>query len=289
MDDQLTLRFDGQRAVVCRTGGRVSSYQVDGAEVLAGKEDPTQHAFRGALLAPWPNRVVGGRWSWLGTEHQLPVNDAGTDAALHGLVIDRDFEVRDSTAVSVTLTHALQPTDGYPYPLLLEVTYSLSEQGLAGSLTATNSGDAPVPVGLGVHPYLEANGIVDDLVVMLPGGTEVKTDDRWRETGRVPVTPLHGALGPRQIDAAFTDLSTDEARVRRPDGLEVLLRWGPTARWLVVYTGDTLPEADRRRSIAIEPQTCPPNGLATGELDVLEPGASLTLEWSFSVVNALLA
>ncbi len=289
MDDRLTLRFGGQVAVVCRTGGRVSSYQVDGAEILAGKENAAQHAFRGTLLAPWPNRVVGGRWSWSGTDHQLPVNDAGADAALHGLVFDKVFDVGDVTSASVTLRHALQPTDGYPYPLLVTVSYVLSEQGLAGALTATNSGTIPVPVGLGVHPYLDANGPVDDLVLTLPGGTQVQTDERWRETGRVPVAAFHGPLGPRRLDAAFTDLTTDEARVQRPDGLEVLLRWGPTTRWLVVYTGDALPPDDARQSLAIEPQTCPPNGLATGDIDVLEPGRSLTLEWSHQVVRGRLA
>ena len=48
-----------------------------------------------------------------------------------------------------------------------------------------------------------------------------------------------------------------------------------TARWpwLQIYTGDQLPEGQRRRSLAVEPMTCPPNALADGaDLVVLEPG-----------------
>ncbi len=42
---------------------------------------------------------------------------------------------------------------------------------------------------------------------------------------------------------------------------------------LMVFTGDSLPADHRRRGIAIEPMTCPPNAFRTGE-DVirLEPG-----------------
>jgi aldose 1-epimerase len=37
-----------------------------------------------------------------------------------------------------------------------------------------------------------------------------------------------------------------------------------------VYTGDTLPEIPRRRrAVAIEPMTCPPNALRTGK-DVID-------------------
>ena len=52
----------------------------------------------------------------------------------------------------------------------------------------------------------------------------------------------------------------------------------------MVYTGDTLaPESRRRRGVAVEPMTCPPNALRTGT-DVLrlEPGASWTGEWGIN-------
>ena len=45
-------------------------------------------------------------------------------------------------------------------------------------------------------------------------------------------------------------------------------------RYLMVYTGDTVDPATRRRcGVAIEPMTCPPNALRTGtDVVVLEPG-----------------
>jgi Galactose mutarotase and related enzymes len=48
--------------------------------------------------------------------------------------------------------------------------------------------------------------------------------------------------------------------------------------WLQVFTGD-LPDI-RRRGLAVEPMTCPPQAFRTGE-DVirLEPGESWSGEW----------
>ena len=46
----------------------------------------------------------------------------------------------------------------------------------------------------------------------------------------------------------------------------------------MAYTGDTLDPVDRRRrGIAIEPMTCPPNALRTGtDLIRLDPGSLWT-------------
>jgi aldose 1-epimerase len=47
----------------------------------------------------------------------------------------------------------------------------------------------------------------------------------------------------------------------------------------MVFTGDTLADV-KRRSIAVEPMTCPPNAFRTGEgVIVLEPGESTTGRW----------
>jgi aldose 1-epimerase len=47
----------------------------------------------------------------------------------------------------------------------------------------------------------------------------------------------------------------------------------------MLFTGDPLPDVNRR-SLAIEPMTCPPNAFRTGEAVVrLAPGESLTSSW----------
>lgn len=292
------LERGSQSALVSTLGGRVTGYRDGDIDVLAGHEHPDLFAYRGSLLAPWPNRITDGRWTWRGEQLQLPLNDpTGVDAALHGLVVDAEFHLARRTSSQLELRYHLEPSLGYPFSLWLEVSYALTDVGLECALTATNDGTAEAPVGLGVHPYVAAPDLVDELVLTLPGQTLLVTDDQWRETERRPVQDAgfdfrNGRrLATLELDAGFTDLQPGpdgwvEVVLARPDGNQVVLSSGSTCRWLLVYTGHTLPAADRRRSIAIEPMTCPPNALASEEIDVLPPGGSLTLEWRLHVRHA---
>ena len=52
--------------------------------------------------------------------------------------------------------------------------------------------------------------------------------------------------------------------------------------YLMLFTGDPLPDVDRR-SLAVEPMTCPPNAFRSGEgLIRLEPGDSVTSSWGIA-------
>jgi aldose 1-epimerase len=95
-------------------------------------------------------------------------------------------------------------------------------------------------------------------------------------------------IGTTRLDHAFTDLERDAdgiARVelRRPDGDLGLALWvDESYRWLMLFTGDPLPDVDRR-SLAVEPMTCPPNAFrSTEDLIVLEPGGSFVGAWGLS-------
>ena len=47
----------------------------------------------------------------------------------------------------------------------------------------------------------------------------------------------------------------------------------------MVFTGDPLPDV-ARRSVAVEPMTCPPNAFRTGDALIrLEPGESTASTW----------
>ena len=51
------------------------------------------------------------------------------------------------------------------------------------------------------------------------------------------------------------------------------------------FTGDTLRPGQRRRSVAVEPMTCPPNALADHvDLVVLDPGAEWSGTWTLTWV-----
>ena len=54
--------------------------------------------------------------------------------------------------------------------------------------------------------------------------------------------------------------------------------------YLEIFTGDTLPQPDRRRTgLGVEPMTCAPDAFNSGEgLMTLEPGQSHTGEWGIT-------
>ena len=71
--------------------------------------------------------------------------------------------------------------------------------------------------------------------------------------------------------------------LRRPDGDAGLALWvDESYRWLMLFTGDPLPDVNRR-SLAVEPMTCPPNAFHSLEdLIVLEPGGSFAGVWGLA-------
>ena len=68
-----------------------------------------------------------------------------------------------------------------------------------------------------------------------------------------------------------------------PDDGNGVALWADAAYpYLMLFTGDPLPEIDRR-SFAVEPMTCPPDAFRSGEaLIALEPGASWVGEWGIA-------
>ena len=69
------------------------------------------------------------------------------------------------------------------------------------------------------------------------------------------------------------------------DSTTIGLWTGPGYDWLQVFTGDALEPEHRRRALAIEPMTCPPNAFVTGDdLLTLAPADSVTHSWGIKVL-----
>ena len=171
----------------------------------------------------------------------------------------------------------------------------MGRDGLTVTTIARSLDEGPVPFGLGFHPYLTAGPeTVDGAILQLPGRQTLDLDDRGLPTGGM--TPVAGTdrdfstarfIGPTVLDTAFTSLERDAAgrawaSLDVPGGSSGAALWcDPAFPHLMVYTGDTLGEVPRRRrAVAIEPMTCPPNALRTGrDLITLDPGQEWTGSW----------
>jgi aldose 1-epimerase len=190
------------------------------------------------------------------------------------------------------MEHILFPQPGYPFSLRLSIEYALSNLGLRVRTTATNVGTDPCPYGSGAHPYLTVGtATVDRLMLRVPGRSVLRSNERGLPVGTEAVQDTeYDFRQPRQIgstmlDYAFTDLVRDEdglARVelRDPDhGTRISLWVDESYPYLMLFSGDPLPDV-HRRSLAVEPMTCPPNAFRTGDALIrLDPGGSFTSTW----------
>jgi aldose 1-epimerase len=294
---QFTIRHLGAEATVVEVGGGLRTYRFDGRDVLDGYPvDQMASSGRGQLLIPWPNRLDRGRYVWDGVEHDLPIDEPERSNAIHGLVRFSDWTGTPVSDSRVDMRHTLWPSPGYPFTLSLVVTYELDAQGLSVTTTATNDGDAPLPYGMGQHPYLlPPSGVsIDDCELTIAAATYLEVDDRGLPVGEhsvagSPVDFTTGRpIGTLALDTAFGGLQRDPdgvARMRFATPSRTVVVWMDDAHpYVQVFTADTLSGPERRRSVAIEPMTCPPNALATGtDVIRLEPGGSVTTRWGISV------
>jgi aldose 1-epimerase len=295
---QHEISFADQHAVVVSVGGGLRTYDVGGHPVLDGYAlDRPADGARAQTLVPWPNRVQDGRWHWNGQDQQLALTEPEQHNAIHGLVRWMPWGVAEQSADAVALACTSYPQPGYPWALQVRNDFRLAEDGLTVRTTVTNLGATAAPVAAGSHPYLTVGtATVDDAVLQLPAEVWLPTGEQQIPTGREPVagsaydfrTPR--PIGPLEIDYTFTDLRRDpdgrfRLRLSAPDGGRAVTFWlGPAYGFVEIFTGDALPDPDRRRrGLGVEPMTAPPNALVTGEsLVVLEPGQSWLGEWGIS-------
>jgi galactose mutarotase-like enzyme len=285
-----------KEVVVCEVGATLRSYTVGPQAVIDGfGSDEWSHSGRGQVLAPWPNRLADGRYEFNGRSAQAGLDEPERRNAIHGLVRWLPWTLQTRHQNQLSLRLQLHPSPGYPFSLLLELAYHVGRDGLSITTTAHSMEDGPVPFGLGFHPYLTAGPeTVDGAILQVPAHHTLDQDDRGLPTGAL--TPVAGTdrdfttarfVGPTVLDTAFTTLDRDGdgrawASLDAPGGASGASLWADAGfGYLMVYTGDTLAEPSRRRrAVAIEPMTCPPNALRTGtDLLRLAPGQSWSASW----------
>jgi aldose 1-epimerase len=294
--EQIEIAFGDQRAVVVEVGGGLRTYTSDGRDVLDGfRPDEQAPSGRGQVLVPWPNRLQDGSYEFDGRRHRLPLTEPELSNAIHGLVRWAEWRVGERDACRVVMEHVVHPQPGYPFTLAVDIEYALSDTGLSVQTTARNLGAAACPYGCGHHPYLTVGTEnVDTIELQAPGRRVLLSDERDLPAGSEPVTGTEydfragRTIGSTTLDNAFTDLERGEdglahVRIRDPDSSAAATLWMDEAySHVMLFTGDSQPDVNRR-SLAVEPMTCPPNAFRTGDSVIrLEPGQSTTSRWGIA-------
>jgi len=286
---------------VVEVGGGLRGYRVEADDYVDGYEEgELAPGGAGQVLAPWPNRLRDGAFRFEGEPHQLPLTEPGQHNAIHGLVRWLPWRLAEQSEDAVAVEVVLHPQPGYPWRLLLRTEYALGEGGLRVRHVAENLSDRSAPFGLGVHPYLKIPGVaVNDLELCVPARTRLLLDGRLLPIGAARVAGSEfdysqaRKLGSAVLDLGFGDVVRDDdgrcvVILSASDGRRVRIWADEAFHWWQLYTGETLTPERRRRAVAIEPMTCPPDAFRSGrDLVVLQPGQVWEGVWGIEVAHGV--
>jgi galactose mutarotase-like enzyme len=261
-----SLRLDAHELVVLRGGTRS----------LAGG-----HTGGIPLLHPYANRLGRRRYEAAGVEVDLRRLDLHTDPnglPMHGTLLGNpNWSVTSAVAnqhsASVTATLAydtpelLQP---FPFPHEVELHVALTPHSLTVATTLRPSGELPVPVCFGWHPYLRVPGSPRTWRLVLPAREHLALDRRLIPTGRAtPQAAEDATLGDRRLDDGYA-LGADRHFALVGRGVRLDVDFDEGYSFAQLYREPDGPFA------CIEPMTAPTNALVTGAHPTVVPGSSFT-------------
>jgi aldose 1-epimerase len=277
------LRAGGlEAALSSAVGGSLARLSLDGVDLLRrapeGSTDPL--AMASFPLVPYPNRIADGRFAFDGRDYQLPLNFGDHPHSLHGFGWQSGWTASETGETAVCLVHDHGGDAGWPWPYRAEQRVAVTASQLSNSLSVTNVGDAPMPIGLGFHPYFQ-----------MDAGTTVQFSARslWLSTpDMLPEREVAAdALGNWSQPAAIRGDSLIDnvyggwdgmATVRRGDGLRLTLT-ATGADWLHVY------RPPGEAFFCLEPVSHMPDAIHRGGMATLAPGAVAHLSMRIAIDN----
>jgi len=238
------------------------------------------------LLAPWANRLGAFRYAVSGVSVALDGLDLMTDE--HGLPIHGTMTARPGWQVVTVRQRSLTARfefgshpdllASFPFPHELRIDAEVEQATLRIETTLTPTGDRPVPVAFGYHPYLCLPGVPRaDVRLRLPRRRHVRLDDRGLPTRDVHVEEHEvQPLGGRSFDDLY-QLGDDRVLALSGGGRRLVLDVGEGYGYAQVFTP---PSGD---AVCLEPMTAPVNALVDGGYPLVPPGESFTATFSLHV------
>jgi aldose 1-epimerase len=267
--------------VIPSLGGVISGLWFKDLPVLRNSPSALTNARQAScyVLLPYSNRIGQGRLNWQNKKYQLSVQPKDAPHSIHGVGLNRAWEIHDATNNQIILNYRHQPDLDWPFSFSAIQTIRLEENSLRLMLEVTNQHDTAVPIGAGWHPFF----------VKRPSGQiRFQAKGKWHMTPdflpshRSAATGLNGEYKDWQIDQCFdgwNGLVTIEDEIFK-------IKMESNLGCLVVYTQPQL------NSIAIEPVSHVNNALQlveTGQIHapgmhVVQPAERLSA-WATIKIN----
>ncbi len=274
-----------EAAFVPRAGMLGWSLRHQGEELVAHPASlpayvETGHPTGIPLLHPWANRLASPEYEAAGRQVKLDLSSPNVHTDPNGLPIHGllagcpHWEVlqQKQSTLKARLDFSAHPElmAGFPFPHLVELTVELRDARIALDIELIPTGEVPVPVAFGFHPYLRLPGLERTRwVVELPVSSRMQLDDRMLPTGasepvRIPPAPLRE----RSFDDAFDGLTDPPEFAISGAGKRLSLRFKAGFRFAQVYA------PPGSEFIAFEPMTAPANPFESDRTLLAQPGSS---------------
>ncbi|QCL97708.1 hypothetical protein [Agrobacterium tumefaciens] len=249
-------------------------------------ENPEQGLSGGCfVMAPFANRIAGGRFDFDGKSISFPMNRPASNVACHGLARERTWTVIQEDRASTVLHCRIEEPD-YPWRFSMTQRIAVADKGLSISLGLENIGTEKMPFGMGLHPWFPRS---DDTLVNLSVPGFFEQDDAGLPLPRLNSRPAPFLDGQRpladlgQFDGCACVWPSGAAQIIWPSRqLQLdLAASGALARFVHLYSPED------RDVFCIEPVSHPPDVLNRAELGedssmkVLLPGETMTGELIF--------
>lgn len=230
---------DWRATLAPEQGGAVLSLDWRGRPVFRSTPEGATDILETACfpLVPYANRIADGRFVFEGRSVQLPRLERFAPHALHGdaWLLPWTIESQTENRVEMSLDWP-GDTDGWPWPWRARQVVELTDEGLSISLSVTNTGNAIMPAGLGLHPYFHR--YADSRLTLSAEGVWI-TDAREIPERLAPVAEVADwSNGLALADAPFVDHAyagwTGQA-VLDGGGRWVMLSADAPAHWTQVY------------------------------------------------------
>ncbi len=282
----MELRSRTARAIVLpEHGGRLHQLYVTAGEtehaLLLSPDDPAEYSAQphwggSFVMAPWPNRIAGGRFRFDGRVWAVPITSGAN--AIHGLVAGAAWRVVARTARVVELLCELG--ESWPWPGSVWQRIELTDSALRHKHEVSSQRE-PLPARCRWPPWFRRD-VADSRAVRiaipatrhytlqdrLPTGETAAPQGQASLDGRAP-------LGERRLDDCYAGLAGPS--VIQWDNLSLRMLVTSAQPHVMVYTP--------AEAVCIEPQTCAPNafnleerGITGSGFAIAAPGRPVAIE-----------
>lgn len=195
------LCHGGQRLGLAPSlGGGVAAWQLERSDASGSPpldlwrpwdgRNPDRYTLASFAMVPWSNRISAGGFAHDGRFHPVRANRRDEPYPIHGDGWLQPWSLEQPAADTFEMTLESSHFDGDPYVYQSTQSFRLVEGGLDQSVHVTHLGDAPLPYGLGLHPWFPRSA-----------GTRLQADVQgvWL-SGADPLPTVHAAAFPATWD-----------------------------------------------------------------------------------------